>query len=314
MGSRRIPIGQTSEVDLFLAGRLDLEDGVAHVPQTPPTILGQTSAEQPADGARGLIRDERPVGFAAQDGGDGVGDCLTGEELPRGEHLVEHAAEGPDVTSLVDGLSASLFGAHIGGGAEDDAFDGRVTGEGGREGERGIAGFTLPRLGEAEVEDLDTAIAADLDVGRFEIPVDDSGAVRRFERKGELARDVVGGIAGQRALRDSIAEIIALDQFHGEKTHSIRLEETVDRGDVGMIQRCQESRLAFEPREPIGVVGHRFRKDLEGNLAVEAGVECAPDDTHPTLAEFVDDGVVQQSLAWMGHRFLQPDIRVRYSR
>ena len=37
------------------------------------------------------------------------------------EHLVQDAAEGPDIRALVDDLAAGLLRAHIGGRAEDDA-------------------------------------------------------------------------------------------------------------------------------------------------------------------------------------------------
>ena len=37
------------------------------------------------------------------------------------EHFVENHAEGPDVGTLIDRLTAGLLGRHVGGGAEDDA-------------------------------------------------------------------------------------------------------------------------------------------------------------------------------------------------
>ena len=41
------------------------------------------------------------------------------ETPPAGQHLVEHAAECPDVRALVDRLPARLLRAHVGGRAED---------------------------------------------------------------------------------------------------------------------------------------------------------------------------------------------------
>ena len=51
------------------------------------------------------------------------------ERRAAGQHLVEHAAERPDVGPLVDGLPARLLGAHVGGGAEDDALAVRADGD-----------------------------------------------------------------------------------------------------------------------------------------------------------------------------------------
>ena len=52
-----------------------------------------------------------------------------------------------------------------------------------------IAGVALPRLGEPEIEDLDDPVVGELDVGRFEIAVDDARFVGRLERLGDLSRD-----------------------------------------------------------------------------------------------------------------------------
>ena len=40
-----------------------------------------------------------------------------------GQHLVEHAAERPDVGAPIDRLAARLFGAHVAGRAENQAAD-----------------------------------------------------------------------------------------------------------------------------------------------------------------------------------------------
>ena len=44
---------------------------------------------------------------------------LAGEGWLSGQHLVEHAAEGPDVGAPVDLASPRLLGAHVAGGAKD---------------------------------------------------------------------------------------------------------------------------------------------------------------------------------------------------
>jgi hypothetical protein len=66
---------------------------------------------------------------------------------------------------------------------------GRDHGEGGRGlriGRHGVAGH---RLGQAEVQNFDSAVGSDLDVGGRQIAVDDSSLVRVFERLDDLMRD-----------------------------------------------------------------------------------------------------------------------------
>ena len=145
-------------------------------------------------------RQLRQVGLAREDQTERLGDRLAVEQPRAGEHLVEHDAEGPDVGALVDGLAARLLGRHVGGGAEDHAGrrhggrgDGRRVHGVARRADRGLG---AQRLGEAEVEHLDGAVVADLDVGGLEVAMDDALLVRGLERLGDLAGD--GQRLGQR--------------------------------------------------------------------------------------------------------------------
>ena len=47
----------------------------------------------------------------------------------------------------------------------------------------------VQRLGQAEVQHLDRALARELDVLRFQVAMDDAALVRRLERFGNLQRD-----------------------------------------------------------------------------------------------------------------------------
>ena len=106
-----------------------------------------------------------------------------------GEHLVQHAAEGPDIGPLVDDLAARLLRAHVGGGAEDDPRAGaRRSSHVGDCVGSGAPGSRVPDLRQAEVQHLDHAVGRDLDVGRLQIAMDDPLLVRRFERVGGLPR------------------------------------------------------------------------------------------------------------------------------
>ena len=65
-----------------------------------------------------------------------------------------------------------------------------------------------------------------------------------------------------RAARNALRKILALDEFHHEGMHATGLLESVDRRDVRMIQGRERLRLALEPRQAIGVGGERVRQDL----------------------------------------------------
>ena len=73
------------------------------------------------------------------------------------------------------------------------------------------------RLRESEVEHLDAAVGADLDVGGLEIAMDDALIVRGLERFSDLPRHRDRLVDGQRAVRQSRREFLALDQLHGDR-------------------------------------------------------------------------------------------------
>ncbi len=157
--------------------------------QPVPGVLDQAAADEP-DEARGRRRRQGlPVGVGAQHRGQGVRDRLALEGAPAGEHLVEEAAERPDVGPGVDALAAGLLGAHVAGGAEDHARRRRRRGHRWRQ--LGVTGryLGLERLGETEVQHLDRAVRGQHHVARLEVAVDDAVVVRRLERFGDASGD-----------------------------------------------------------------------------------------------------------------------------
>jgi hypothetical protein len=68
----------------------------------------------------------------------------------------------------------------------------------------------------------------------------------------------------------------------------------MDCGDVGMVQAGQQLGFTFEALQPFLVGGQGLRQDLDRDLSIEGRVQRPPDHTHPTLADLLDDAVVQQ--------------------
>ena len=97
-------------------------------------------------------------------------------------------------------------------------------------------GGGLHRFREAEVEDFHRAIGAHFDIGRFQIAVDDALFVRGLERLRDLLRDGQGVVEWNRATRNALREIVALDEFHHESGHPTAVFEAVYGGDIRMVQ------------------------------------------------------------------------------
>ena len=143
-------------------------------------------------------------------------------------------------------------------------------------------------FGEAEIQHFHAALGSDFDVGGLEIAVHDALLVRVFQRFGDLARNGQSFLERHGPARDPFGEGGAFDQFENKRA----LFDTVDRRDVGMVQRGQHLRFAGEARQAVGIGGENVRQDFDGDVAIELGIGGAIDGAHAAFAEFGDDAVV----------------------
>ena len=93
------------------------------------------------------------------------------------------------------------------------------------------------------------------------------------------------------------AERRPFDELHDERDAAVRSLDTVDGGDVGMIQRGERFRFAVEPREALGIRGERFGQDFDRNLPPEIRVGGAVNLAHATRAKRTDDFKMSDSRA-----------------
>src|SRR5204863_272713 len=84
-------------------------------------------------------------------------------------------------------------------------------------------------------------------VGGLQIAVDDSAFVRRLERVDDLRGDRERFVQRNRPLRDAIGKRWSFDELENERMST--LFKSVHRGDVRMIERRDELRLALEARQ-----------------------------------------------------------------
>ncbi len=138
--------------------------------------------------------------------------------------------------------------------------------------------------------------------------MDDPLLVGGVERVGNLPRDGQRVAHGQRPFREAIGERHAVDELEHQRGHAIHVLETVDRADVGVIERRQYARFALEACEPLRVGGEDAREDLDRNVASQLRVARAIDFTHTASAELGHHGVGPHALPRIqtplrGHRW-----------
>ncbi len=115
--------------------------------------------------------------------------------------------------------------------------------------------------------------------------MDDAGFMRGFERLGDLPRNRDGLVERHGPLCDPVGQRRAVDQLQDQGGDRARFLETVDRADVGMVQRRQHLRFALEPGQPVRVGGHRRRQHLDCDVALQLAIAGAVDLAHSARAE-----------------------------
>ena len=83
--------------------------------------------------------------------------------------------------------------------------------------------------------------------------MNDSFFVRRLERVGGLPRDLERAIHWKGSACKVLGEGRPFDQLHHQRAHTIGLFETVNRRDVWMVKRREETGFSFEACDPFGV-------------------------------------------------------------
>jgi hypothetical protein len=82
-------------------------------------------------------------------------------------------------------------------------------------------------------------------------------------RLGDLLRHRQCFIDGDRATCDAGGQRLAFDQFDDERANTLALLETIDGGDVRMVERSQDFGLALKTRQAIGIRRKRRGQDLQ---------------------------------------------------
>jgi hypothetical protein len=144
-------------------------------------------------------------------------------------------------------------------------------------------------FGEAEIEHLDAVARGERDVRGLQIAVNDPSFVGRFERLRNLPGNRNRLIERQRASLNARCQRLAVDELQHQKPMRSSLLEAVDTGDVLMVQRGEDLRLAPEPREPFRILGDAVRQRFQRDLAGEPGVLRPIHLAHAACAEQADD-------------------------
>jgi len=143
-------------------------------------------------------------------------------------------------------------------------------------------------LCQTEIEQLGAALR-DHDVARFQIAMNDPGAMGLVECLRDLASVPEYVCQWQRATRVAVREGVPLDELHDQIIDSVLMTDVVERADVGVVERRDRLRLALEAVAELRVLRELGGKDFDRDAAIESGITRAIHLAHATGSDRRDD-------------------------
>ena len=182
------------------------------------------------------------------------------ERMRAGQQPVQHHAQLPEVGGGGDRRVVQLFRRGV--------FEGQRAVVGGG----GVGAFEL--LGDAEIEQLDPAVAIDQQVGGLEVAMDHQVAMGETHRVQHLQEQHHALAQAEPARIAPAVDGFAIDAFHHEVRFAIGADAAIEQGgDVGVLQAGQDlpfAQEAFARGGRIGAGSDQFQCRLLGVGTVAA--------------------------------------------
>ena len=136
-----------------------------------------------------------------------------------------------------------------------------------RLGRRGV--LISEGLGEPKVQNLHRAFGRQHDVGGLQVTMDDAFAVRSFESRGDLFEEGNCLVDGDGPAGKSRRQRLAFDELHDEELLAVLCLQTIEGGDVGVIQAREELGFSFETGDAFLVSRKLLGQNFDRDGAVE---------------------------------------------
>jgi hypothetical protein len=138
---------------------------------------------------------------------------------------------------------------------------------------------------DTEVEEFDLAAWGDFDVGGFEVPMDQPALVGDIECFADPACDGARFGNRQGSGLEPNRQRLPFNQLEHESANAVDLDNVVNGGDPGMVQRGQCAGLALEALEVIAAGRGCGGQHLERDVSIEPRIVRAEHLAHTARAE-----------------------------
>ncbi len=115
--------------------------------------------------------------------------------------------------------------------------------------------------------------------------MDDPLGVRRLHRLGDLPRYAQRLFDRKPSPPQTLSECLSFDEFQHEEVRALIGIESMNGGDVRMVQRRQRFGFALETREALGIPAEACGQYLDRDVTAELGVGGAIHLAHAAFAQ-----------------------------
>jgi hypothetical protein len=145
-------------------------------------------------------------------------------------------------------------------------------------------------LGQAKVNDAHVALGIELQVGRFDVAVNDANGMGGSQPFGGLGANPTHFSAGKRPLfPEALGDGFAPHIFHHEIGQPVGFPDFVQGGDVGMVEARYHPRFPQKTLAGFRLIGIAGFEHLDGDLAPQFGIAGQKHLSHTAAAKPLDD-------------------------
>ena len=141
--------------------------------------------------------------------------------------------------------------------------------------------------GDSKIRDFDVVRFGQIDIGRFDIAMNDSEIMRVGQSFADLPNQI-------QFLRDrqifrafEIRQVAAFQQFHHDVWLLFGIIKFENCDDVGMRKSCNRARFFFEHGQELRIARCRTGNQLDGDIAVQPRIVSLVNSAHRAMSELL---------------------------